>query len=62
MSLHIHDTAEEAVLQERRMPDAWEQEIVPLLPKGIEEQAWRLGATSRKSGKIHRATDHYEVF
>src|SRR5216684_1146666 len=57
MSFHIHDTVEEVILQERQMPDAWEQEIVPSLPKEREEQAWRLGAMSRKSGKVQRATD-----
>ncbi len=39
------------------MDARWEQEIVAHLPKELEEQAWRLGAMQRKSGKITRACD-----
>jgi hypothetical protein len=57
MSLHSNDSVVEGVLQESLFRDSWEQEIVPSLPKNLEEQAWRLGAMSRKGGKVQTASD-----
>jgi hypothetical protein len=57
MSFLSKDTVEEEILQESELVDSWEQEIVPVLPKDLEEQAWRLGAMSRKGGKVERASD-----
>jgi hypothetical protein len=57
MSYLFHHTAEEARLQESVIGDSWEQEIVPSLPKNLEEQAWRLGAMTRKSAKVRSASD-----
>jgi hypothetical protein len=52
-----NDTIEEVVLQEAAILDSWEQEVVPSLPKDLGEQAWRLGAMSRRGGKVERASD-----
>lgn len=57
MSFHSNDTAEETILQASQISESWEQEVVPSLPKNLEEQAWRLGAMSRNSGKVRRASD-----
>ena len=57
MPLHSNHTLEESVLQEPLTTDAWNQEIVPRLPEKMEEYAWRLGAMTRKGGKIRRASD-----
>lgn len=46
MFFHSHDTIEEVILQEASMRDSWNQEVVPSLPKDLQEQAWRLGAMS----------------
>ena len=57
MSFLPKNTAEEVVLQESLNWASWEQEVVPSLPKDLDEQAWYLGAMSRKGGKVQRATD-----
>lgn len=57
MFFHSKDTVVEGALQESQPRDSWEQEIVPSLPKNLEEQAWRLGAMSRKGGKVQKASD-----
>lgn len=57
MSFLLKDTVEATSLQESLTSDAWEQEIVPSLPKALEEYAWRLGAMKRKGGKIQSASD-----
>lgn len=57
MFFHSHDTIEEVILQEAPITDSWNQEVVPSLPKDLEEQAWRLGAMSRTGGKVERASD-----
>ena len=57
MSFLFNHTLEEISLQEPLTTDAWNQEIVPLLPKDLEESAWRLGAMMRKGGKIRSASD-----
>jgi hypothetical protein len=44
-------------VQDKLSAESWEQEIVPHLPKELEEQAWLLGAMQRKSGKLVRARD-----
>lgn len=57
MSFLFNTTTEEVVLQVPQIFNSWEQEVVPSLPKNLEEQAWRLGAMSRKGGKVQNATD-----
>jgi Transposase DDE domain len=57
MSFRSNDTAEKGRLQEAQIVDGWEQEIVPLLPKNLEEFAFRLGAMRRKKGKLLSASD-----
>jgi hypothetical protein len=57
MSCEPYDIVDESLLQEELLDARWEQEIVAHLPKELEEQAWRLGAMQRKSGKITRACD-----
>lgn len=57
MSYPFNDTAEATGLQDLLSLDSWNQEIVPSLPKDLEEQALRLGAMSRKSGKVQSASD-----
>jgi hypothetical protein len=51
------DTVEDGKLQEPRILASWDQEVVPTLPKNLEEQAWRLGAMVRKGGKVQSASD-----
>src|SRR6266576_3084331 len=59
MSSKKHHNAQIVAVPDKVQSNAesWEQEIVPLLPKELEEYAWRLGAMQRKSGKIKRASD-----
>jgi|SRR5947209_1930023 len=57
MSSRIHDSAQDPLLQDELGAESWEQDIVPQLPKELEEQAWLLGAMQRKSGKLLRASD-----
>lgn len=57
MSSHLYDTVDHPFWQVSPVADTWNQEIVPQLPKDLEEQAWRLGAMSRKSGKVESASD-----
>jgi hypothetical protein len=57
MSFLSNDTADKVKIQEVLRGDSWNQEIVPFLPKDLEEQAWRLGAMTRKSGKVKSASD-----
>jgi hypothetical protein len=57
MFFHSNDTLEEVVLQDAPITDSWEQEVVPFLPPNLEEYAFRLGAMSRKGGKIRSASD-----
>jgi hypothetical protein len=51
------DTVKDGILQEPRILASWDQEVVPTLPKNLEEQAWRLGAMVRKGGKVQSASD-----
>ena len=57
MSSSTNDSAQDPLLQDELSDESWEQEIVPHLPKELEEQAWLLGAMRRKSGKLMRASD-----
>ncbi|HTK10353.1 MAG TPA: transposase [Ktedonobacteraceae bacterium] len=57
MSSEIHDSVNDRLFQEEPWEESWEREVVPQLPEALEEQAWRLGAMQRKSGKINRASD-----
>lgn len=57
MSFPLNDTVEKNPLQESLRSASWEEEIVPLLPKDLEESAWLLGAMTRKGGKIQSASD-----
>jgi hypothetical protein len=57
MFFHSNDTIEEGVLQESQITDSWKQEVEPFLPPTLEEFAWRLGAMTRKRGKIRRASE-----
>jgi Transposase DDE domain len=57
MSFPFNDTATEATWQEVLAWDSWSQEIVPMLPKALEEQAFLRGAISRRSGKIQQVSD-----
>jgi len=57
MSVGVYDIAEESLVQDGGIDERWEQEIVPHLPKELEEQAWLTGAMQRKSGKLTRASD-----
>jgi len=57
MSSRTHDSAHPSLLQDELSAASWEQDIVPQLPKELEEQAWLLGAMQRKSGKLLRASD-----
>ena len=57
MSSSTNDIAQDPLLQDELSGESWEQEIVPHLPKELEEQAWLLGAMRRKSGKLMRASD-----
>jgi len=57
MSFLSNDTAENVTLQDLLAVDAWNQEIVPLLPRDLEESAFLFGAMSRKGGKIQKASD-----
>jgi Transposase DDE domain len=57
MSFPLNDTFEKSPLQESLTDASWKEEIVPLLPKDLEEAAWRLGAMTRKGGKIQSASD-----
>lgn len=41
MSFLSKDTVEEGILQESEKIGSWEQEVMPSLPKDLEEQAWR---------------------
>jgi Transposase DDE domain len=57
MSFLSNDTAEDVTLQDLLTVDAWKREIVPLLPRDLEESAFLFGAMSRKGGKIQNASD-----
>ena len=57
MSFLSNDTAEDVTLQDLLTVDAWKREIVPLLPRDLEESAFLFGAMSRKGGKIQKASD-----
>ena len=51
MSFLSKDTVEEVILQESERIGSWEQEVVPLLPKDLEEQAWRFRSHEPKRRK-----------
>jgi hypothetical protein len=57
MSFPLNDTVEKPTLQASLTGASWEEEIVPLLPKDLEESAWLLGAMTRRGGKIQSASD-----
>jgi len=57
MSSGSNDIVNESLLQDEKSDERWEQEVVPHLPRELEEHAWRLGAMRRKSGKVRCASD-----
>jgi len=61
MSFPPNDNAAEAEWQAMVASDAWNREIVPKLPKELEEQAFLLGAIARTSGKIRSVSDLLRV-